>query len=88
MRFPVPQLLIKIFKYMSLKNRQSEKFSERYNQQEGLLSGYTGTCGRFSQLEGLARPAEPGTGFFIGFWGAEASIQKQMRGYRDIIGGF
>ncbi|MCV4714396.1 hypothetical protein OFC05_30475, partial [Escherichia coli] len=24
---------------------------------------------------------------FIGFWGAEASIQKQMHGYRDVIGG-
>ena len=25
---------------------------------------------------------------FIGFWGAEAGIQKQMHGYRDLIGGF
>lgn len=26
-------------------------------------------------------------GFFIVFWGAEAGLQKQMHGYRDVIGG-
>lgn len=25
---------------------------------------------------------------FIGFGGAETGIQKQMHGYRDVIGGF
>lgn len=55
----------------------------------GLLSGYTGTgtCGRFSHSGDWRAPRNQGWAF-IGFWGAEASIQKQMHGYRDIIGGF
>ena len=41
-----------------------------------------------SVTRGTGAPHGTKDGLFIGFWGAEASIQKQMHGYRDIIGGF
>jgi len=41
-----------------------------------------------SVTRGTGVPHGTKDGLFIGFWRAEASIQKQMHGYRDIIGGF